>query len=354
MAKEVAASPAPAAAPAAYPVQESAPAGVYGPVESVEHSDFDGEKPLYDPDDIAAALSGEDVGGDDGDDVPEGGGEGTEDAEEAPAAGDDAGEAAEGTEGNEEEPAAIPMPEGWEESVWQGLPDAAKQAVQAREQVHAEAMGQKAQEVTAMQAQRDQMAMQANGIVQNALASLQAVVMADYQGINWEQLAQADPATYVKLQRGFQERMGMYQRVQQQLAAATQQYTQRQAAEQQQHMQGEFAAVLPTIKALYGAGYESKAFAAELAGYMRSQGCPENVVNGLTQGYELTLVTKAMLYDKMRSSRAVAAKKVADAPKVQAPRGAVVQGNERAAKARAILNKHPNSTDALAAVLETL
>lgn len=353
MAKEVAVSPAPAAAPAASPVQESAPAGVYGPVESVEHSDFDGEKPLYDPDDIAAALSGEDVGGDDGDDVPEGGGEGTEDAEEAPAAGDDAGEAAEGTEGNEEEPAAIPMPEGWEESVWQGLPDAAKQAVQAREQAHAEAMGQKAQEVTAMQAQRDQMAMQANGIVQNALASLQAVVMADYQGINWEQLAQADPATYVKLQRGFQERMGMYQRVQQQLAAATQQYTQRQAAEQQ-HMQGEFAAVLPTIKALYGAGYESKAFAAELAGYMRSQGCPENVVNGLTQGYELTLVTKAMLYDKMRSSRAVAAKKVADAPKVQAPRGAVVQGNDRAAKARAILNKHPNSTDALAAVLETL
>ena len=119
-------------------------------------------------------------------------------------------------------------------------------------------------------------------------------------------------------------------------------------------MQGQFAAVLPTIKALYGAGYEGKAFAAELAGYMRSQGCPENVVNGLTQGYELTLVTKAMLYDKMRSSRAVAAKKVADAPKVQAPRGAVVQGNDRAAKARAILNKHPNSTDALAAVLETL
>ena len=58
MAKEVAASPAPAAAPAASPVQESAPAGAYGPVESVEHSDFDGEKPLYDPDDIAAALSG--------------------------------------------------------------------------------------------------------------------------------------------------------------------------------------------------------------------------------------------------------------------------------------------------------
>ena len=351
MAKEVAASPAPAAAPAASPVQESAPAGDYGPVESVEHSDFDGEKPLYDPDDIAAALSGEDAGGDEGDDVPEDDGD---PAEEAPAAGDDAGEAGEGVEGSEEEPAAIPMPEGWEESVWQGLPDAAKQAVQAREQAHAEAMGQKAQEVTAMQAQRDQMAMQANGIVQNALASLQAVVMADYQGINWEQLAQADPATYVKLQRGFQERMGMYQRVQQQLAAATQQYTQRQAAEQQQHMQGEFAAVLPTIKALYGAGYEGKAFAAELAGYMRSQGCPENVVNGLTQGYELTLVTKAMLYDKMQSSRAVAAKKVADAPKVQAPRGAVVQGNDRAAKARAILNKHPNSTDALAAVLETL
>ena len=99
MAKEVAASPAPAAAPAASPVQESAPAGAYGPVESVEHSDFDGEKPLYDPDDIAAALSGEDAGGDEGDDVPEDDGA---PAEEAPAAGDDAGEAGEGVEGSEE------------------------------------------------------------------------------------------------------------------------------------------------------------------------------------------------------------------------------------------------------------
>lgn len=347
MAKEVAANAAAAEAPG----QESAvpDAGAWGPVESQEHGDYQGDGALYDDDDIARRLEGDTDDDDEaeGDEQPAGEDAGTEaaapDAEEA---GDDTGEG--------EETTAIPMPEGWEEAVWKDLPDVAKQAVQAREQAHALAMSRKAQEYMALQGQRDQLAVEANAQIQSALASLQAVVAADYQGVNWEQLAQTDPGTYVRLQRGFQQRMALHQTIQRRLAAATQQYNQQKAAELQQHMQGQFSSVEPELRAMYGAGYDPKGFAQEMATYMRGQGVPENVVNGLTNGYELKLVAKAMLYDKMQSHRAEAAKKVTQAPQVQTPRGPVMtKGNERAARARALLNRNPGSTEALAAVLET-
>lgn len=87
---------------------------------------------------------------------------------------------------------------------------------------------------------------------------------------------------------------------------------------------------------------------------MQEQGCPAEVINGLTRGYEVKLIAKAMLYDKLMTQRAAAAKKVAEAPKVQAPRGAAPADNSRVAKARALLNKHPNDTGALAALFEAM
>ena len=46
---------------------------------------------------------------------------------------------------------------------------------------------------------------------------------------------------------------------------------------------------------------------------------------------------------------------MAEAPKIQKPRGAASAENDgRAQKARAMLNKNPNSVDALAAVFEAM
>ena len=132
------------------------------------------------------------------------------------------------------------------------------------------------------------------------------------------------------------------------------QYEAERAQEAQKAMTAEFAQVQPEIKALIGAAFDGKTFAADMAQYMASQGCPARVINGLSKGYEVKLIAKAMLFDKMMTNRAAAAKKVAEAPKVQAPRGAVPADNSRAAKARALLNKNPDSTDALAAVFEAM
>jgi hypothetical protein len=109
------------------------------------------------------------------------------------------------------------------------------------------------------------------------------------------------------------------------------------------------------VRALVGAGYEGKKFAGELAQYLTSQGVPAEAVNGLSRGYELTLAAKAMLYDRLAANRAAAAKKVAEAPKVQAPAGKQGgDGGERLKKAMSVLKAHPSSTDAIAGVFENL
>lgn len=253
-----------------------------------------------------------------------------------------------------EETPEIPMPEGWEDAMWQGLAPEVRSAVHAREQAHAQAIAQAQAEQQAAKQEQEKFAIAANAQIQQALATMKQIVEGEYSGVDWNSLAQSDPATYIKLQQAYNSRMGAIQRIQQGVAQQVKQYEAARAQEAHKAMAAEFATVQPEIKALIGAGFDGKTFATDMAQYMASQGCPAHVINGLSKGYEVKLIAKAMLYDKMMTNRAAAAKKVAEAPKVQAPRGAVPADNSRAAKARALLNKNPDSTDALAAVFEAM
>ena len=302
---------------------------------------------VYDVDSIADLLVGED-GGEDAEEQAEG--EGVDNEVDAAAE-----EPAEGEAGEDPQPDTVPevpMPEGWDDTMWQGLSPDVRSAVHAREQAHAQAIAQVQAEQQAAKQQQEQFAIAANAQIQQALATMRQIVEGEYGSVDWNGLAKADPATYIRLQQAYNARMGAIQRVQQGVAQQVKQYEAERAAEAQKSMAAEFATVQPEIKALMGAGFDGKAFAADMAQYMASQGCPAQVINGLSKGYEVKLIAKAMLYDKLMTQRAAAAKKVAEAPKVQAPRGAVPADTSRAAKARALLHKNPNSTDALAALFE--
>lgn len=304
---------------------------------------------VYDVDSIADLLVGED-GGEDAEEQYEG--EGVDNEADAVTEEPAEGEA-------EEDPHPdtvpdVPMPEGWEDAMWQGLSPEVRSAVHAREQAHAQAMAQVQAEQQAAKQKQEQFAIAANAQLQQALATMKQIVEGEYSGVDWNSLAQSDPATYIKLQQAYNARMGAIQRIQQGVAQQVKQYEAARAQDAQKSIAAEFAQVQPEIKALIGAGFDGKTFAADMAQYMASQGCPAQVINGLSKGYEVKLIAKAMLFDKMMTNRAAAAKKVAEAPKVQAPRGAVPADNSRAAKARALLTKNPDSTDALAAVFEAM
>lgn len=302
---------------------------------------------VYDVDSIADMLVGED-GGEDAEEHAEG--EGVDNEVDAVTE-----EPAEGEAGEDPQPDTVPdvpMPEGWDDTMWQGLSPDVRSAVHAREQAHAQAIAQVQAEQNAARQQQEQFAIAANAQIQQALATMKQIVEGEYGGVDWNGLAQADPATYIKLQQAYNARMSAIQRVQQGVAQQVKQYEAERAQEAQKSMAAEFAQVQPEIKALIGAGFDGKTFAADMAQYMAEQGCPAEVINGLSRGYEVKLVAKAMLYDRLMTQRAAAVRKVAEAPKVQAPHGAVPADNSRAAKARALLNKNPNSTDALASLFE--
>lgn len=307
----------------------------------------DGGGDLYDVDSIASMFAEDEPG------EGEGGEESGEGAEPVEAETPEAAEGGEQTPPAEEPELEVPMPEGWEDAVWQGLAPEVRNTIHAREQAHAQAMAQAQQERQALEQKQEQFTLAANAQLQQALAAMKQVVEGEYGSLDWNALAQSDPATYVRLQQAYNQRMAAIQQIQQNVAAQMHQYESARAAEEQQSLLREFAALQPELKAMMGAGFEGKKFTADLSSYLKEQGCPPEVINGLTRGYEVKLAAKAMLYDRLQAQRAKAAAKVAEAPKVQAPRGALPADNgDRVAKARAVLTKNPNSVDALASLLE--
>ena len=125
-------------------------------------------------------------------------------------------------------------------------------------------------------------------------------------------------------------------------------------AEMQAEMQETFEAVLPRIAELVGEGFERKAFREEMAEYLLKSGVPMEALRAMSRGYELELCTKAMLFDKMQKRRAEAEAKLADVPAVLSPRRSGREEGDRLGRARAALNKNPNSTEALAALFAAM
>ena len=308
------------------------------------------ESPTLDSvDDIVSALDGDDnaAGDNSGENAPK--------PDDRP---DDAGQNGEG-EGQGQpaaptEPAEIPMPEGFSADTWGKLAPDARSAVHAMAEAHAQAIAQERQTVLTERADRDNQINAAGTLLNNANQLLQMITDAEYRGIDWAQLSQTDPASYVQLSRQYAQRREAIQQLGARVRQTAQAVAAKRAQEYQQNLSAEYQTVEPKIRALIGDGYDGKKYTAEVYQYMKDAGIPDKAINSLSKGYELELVTKAMLYDKMGKARAAAAQKVAEAPKVQAPSGVRDDTASVQKQAFARFYKNPNSTDALAAALAAM
>ena len=252
------------------------------------------------------------------------------------------------------EPAEVPMPEGFSADTWGKLAPEARSAVHAMAEAHAQAIAQERQTVLTERADRDNQINAAGTLLNNANQLLQMITDAEYRGIDWAQLSQTDPASYVQLSRQYAQRREAIQQLGARIRQTAQAVAAKRAQEYQQNLAAEYQTVEPKIRALIGDGYDGKKYTAEVYQYMKEAGIPDKAINSLSKGYELELVTKAMLYDKMGKARAAAAQKVADAPKVQAPSGVRDDTASVQKQAFARFYKNPNSTDALAAALAAM
>ena len=272
--------------------------------------------------------------------------------EDKPAPTDEGGDAV--SEGTEEVPDPV-MPEGWEETLWSAATPEVRAKIAEQVSAHAAAIAAEKKAQAELKAAQDAYAVQANAQLQQALATMKHVIEGEFATVDWQALANTDPAAYVKLQQLYNTRMGAVRQMEQGVAQQVQQWRQAKEAEAQKHIESEFQAVLPEVKALIGAGFDGKTFVNDIAEYLVSQGVPRDALNGMSNGYEVRLATKAMLYDRLISRRASAAQKVAEAPKVSSPSGSKAKAeDDKFAKAMSILKKNPSSTDAIADVFLTL
>lgn len=250
--------------------------------------------------------------------------------------------------------AEIPMPESFDSGVWGKMTPEARNAVHAMAENQAAAIAQERQTVIKERAERDAQINAASALLNQYSELLNAVANAEYAAVDWQTLSSQDPSEYIRLAKQYQERRNAIKQLGAQIKQTKQAVMAKRAQEYTQSLQNEFQTVEPKIRALVGNGYDGKQFSAELAGYLKENGVPDNVINGLSKGYELELVSKAMLFDKMAKARAAAAQKVADAPTVQTPSGVVENGDSVRKHAFAAFHKNPDSTDALAAALAAM
>lgn len=247
-----------------------------------------------------------------------------------------------------------PMPEGWAQEMWDGMAPEARGAVDKLVKAHAEATSKHTAEMQAVQKQVQATLAKANSDAQNILRFVQAVTEGDFGNMDWEAL-KASPETYFQVEKAYRERQAAIQQIQQQLAQQSQLVAQNQAKALDESVRAELAMVLPRVKALIGSGFANETYRTELKEYLEKSGVPAQAIGSITKGYELELATKAMLFDKLQSAREAAAAKVASAPAVQSPRGAVaVDGGDKLKQARARLDRNPDDLDAIAGLFEAM
>lgn len=301
-------------------------------------------------DDIVSALDGDDNAASDN--------AGEENEPKPGEQPDDAGQNGEG-EGQGQpaaptEPAEVPMPEGFNADTWGKLAPDARSAVHTMAEAHAQAIAQERQAVLNERAARDNQINAAAALLGQANQLIDELAKAEYAGIDWQALSKQNPSEYIRMAREVQKRTDAVQALGARIRQTAQAVEAKRAQEYQQALSAEYQTVEPKIRALIGDGYDGKTYTAEVYKYMKDAGVPDKAINSLSKGYELELVTKAMLYDKMAKARAAAAKKVAEAPKVQAPSGVKDDTASVQKQAFARFYKNPNSTDALAAALAAM
>lgn len=306
--------------------------------------------PLESVDDIASALNGDDnaAGGNTGDETEPKPGEQPDDA------GQNGGGEGQGQPAAPTEPAEVPMPEGFNADTWGKLAPDARSAVHAMAEAHAQAITQERQTVLNERADRDNQINAAAALLGQANQLIEAIVNAEYSGVDWQALSEQNPSEYIRMAREVQKRTDAVQALGARIRQTAQAVAAKRAQEYQQSLSAEYQTVEPKIRALIRDGYDGKTYTAEVYKYMKDAGVPDKAINGLSKGYELELVTKAMLYDKMAKVRAAAAQKVAEAPKVQTPSGVKDDTASVQKQAFARFYKNPNSTDALAAALAAM
>ena len=249
------------------------------------------------------------------------------------------------------------VPQSWAQDAkeqFAQLPPDLQRFVAKREAERESLISVKATELEKARQAEANLAQYAQTHLAHALARAQAAIEGEFAGINWLELKKQDPNAWAQLDAMRQERLQAVDQAMRQHQMLAQIAQQKQQQETARRYEEQAKAVIPEIAKIVGDGFEQKAWATAAVAYLKNMGCPEAHINGITDGYQLQLVAKAMQFDALTASADAAKQKIATAPKMLVPDSSVAASAGMDAKkqaALAALRKNPKDTDAIAAAL---
>ncbi len=147
-------------------------------------------------------------------------------------------------------------------------------------------------------------------------------LMREYQSIDWNTLRVTDPGNYAALKADFQERnaklQGVFQATQQQ-AVQRQAQAERARMEHVQEQAKRLPELIPEWKDEAAASKERD----EIRSWAVKAGFEAQEIDGFTMAHHVAVMRKAMLYDKLQSTKPAIENKVRTAPKLVKPGQAV-------------------------------
>lgn len=146
----------------------------------------------------------------------------------------------------------------------------------------------------------------------------QAELNREFQNVDWQTLRITDPAEYAASIQDYQARQAHINNIANNAAQQRQHYEAQQQQQQAETLKAE-AQALPTLIPEWKDPIVAEKERLEIREWAINSGIPRAEVDQVSKASHVTVLRKAMLFDRMQSSKAAVEKKVHSAPKLVRP-----------------------------------
>lgn len=175
------------------------------------------------------------------------------------------------------------------------------------------------------EAERERIATEVKGRLNEAAQMSQFFeqqLLAEYNGINWTELRQTNPAEYAALQQDYNQRYSQLQNAKQRLALESQRIQHEEQSKSVEAFrtnlrkeQEQLVSYIPE----FGDETKAKALKAEMRDFLKSSGFKDEEVNQVYDHRHVLVIRDAMKYRALQTKKPEIANKVKDAPKLSKP-----------------------------------
>ena len=141
-----------------------------------------------------------------------------------------------------------------------------------------------------------------------------------WEGVNWAELAENNPAEYVKQQEAYKQDVALIQQAAQQNEQAQQAAAKRAEKALSDAKRAEYEKLAAKLPEHFGKPEVAQKTYDELAEYLAKNGVPADRIPNIYESYVVEVALKAMLYDKAQAARASATTQAQPTTATQTPR----------------------------------